>query len=118
MSVKSSSLCPANIPVRIVHSDSLLSKQDTCLVTHHTGLVKCRLSIQDKDVAVPQMSVDFLVDSHRPSGQAMLDDGGVLALLRCEELIRQGCSLIWRQFVLERGGWSLSKNRESAEETD
>ena len=50
-------------PVGVMHTDSLLPVQYSGLVTHHTRLVQGGLTVQNEDIAVPEMSVDLLVDS-------------------------------------------------------
>jgi hypothetical protein len=52
-------------PVGVVHPDGLLTLKDLDFVDHHTGLVECRLSVENNDVSVPDMSVDLLVPSWR-----------------------------------------------------
>jgi hypothetical protein len=41
------------VAVGVVHSDGLLALQDPSLMSHHTRLVQRRLTVKDKDIAVP-----------------------------------------------------------------
>lgn len=62
-------------PVGVVHSNRLLPSQDLGSMTHHTRLVKRRLSIEQEDVSVLEMSVDLLVDGVRSGRETLVVDG-------------------------------------------
>jgi hypothetical protein len=94
-----------------VHSNRLLARQDLGSVTHHTRLVKRRLSVEQKDVAVLEMSIDLLVDGVRAGREPLVVDGR--ALLGGKELIGDGSSLLGRELVLR-----FEKRRERREEIE
>lgn len=48
-----------------MHPDRLFTLKNPRPVAHHTRLVKGRLTIQNKDVTIPEVPVHFLVDSGR-----------------------------------------------------
>ena len=50
------------VPIGIMHADRLLPLEDARLVAHHTRLVKSRLPIEDENVTIEKVPVDFLVD--------------------------------------------------------
>ena len=52
----------SHVPIRVMHTDGLLTLQDSRFVNHHTGLMQCGLTIQNQLVTITQMSVDLLVD--------------------------------------------------------
>lgn len=93
---------PINLhaPVGVMHPDGLFAVKHLGLVTHHTGLVQRGLSVQNEDIAVAQMAIHFLVDSRCPREQARVTRRTMVALLRREELVRDGGPLFNAQLVL------------------
>lgn len=55
-------VCIVGIAIGIVHADSLFASQDLGSMTHHTGFVERRLSVEDEDVAIIEVTVDFAID--------------------------------------------------------
>lgn len=90
----------ANAPIRIMHPDRLLPMQYPRLVTHHTRFVQSWLPVENEDVSVAQMPIHLLVDCLCTREQSRATRGAMIALLRCEELIRDGGTLLDAQLVL------------------
>jgi len=89
----------SNSPVGVVHPDRLLSVQNLGSVTHHTRLVKRRLSVEKKDISVSKMSEDLLVDRWRLRRESSVRRRR-RSFLRDEELVGDGSSLLGGEFVL------------------
>ena len=84
-----------------MHTDSFLSMQNLGLVDHHTRLVEGGLTVENQDIAIPKMPVNFLVDSRRGSVQAMTLGRPVRALLRRQQLVRNRRPLFESELFLE-----------------
>ena len=84
------------VTVGVVHPDRLLSDEHLCSVTHHTRLVQRRLSVEQQDVSVPEMTEDLLVDRSRLGRQSSARGG---RLLGDEQLVGDRGSLVGRQLV-------------------
>ena len=65
---------------------------------HHTWFVQGRLSVENEDVSITQMSKHLFVDSRSSRGE--LSSISTTALLRCEQLIGYSSSLLYCQFIL------------------
>ena len=89
------------LPIRVVHADCLLTVQHAGFVAHHTRLVEGGLTVENQDIAIPKMPVNFLVDSRRGSVQAMTLGRPVRALLRRQQLVRNRRPLFESELFLE-----------------
>lgn len=89
----------ANSPISIMHTNSFLALQHPRLMRHHTRFMQRRLSVQNQRITVPQMPMDLLVDRCSPRRQAEAGSTVGVTLWR-QELIRDGRSLLNRQFIL------------------
>lgn len=65
---------------------------------HHTWLVQGRLSVENEDISVTQMSKHLFIDSRSSRGK--LPSISTTALLRREQLIGNSSSLLYCQFIL------------------
>lgn len=65
---------------------------------HHTWFVQGRLSVENEDVSISQMSKHLLIDSSSSRGE--LSSISMTALLRCKQLIGNSSSLLYCQFIL------------------
>lgn len=78
-----------------MHSDRLLPSQHFDPMRHHTGLVKSRLSIENNDITIAQMSVDLLIPAHWTGSTSTVN-----VALRSEELVGDCRSLLKSRAVL------------------
>ena len=89
-------VCVVRVAVCVVHSDRLLADEHFRSVTHHTRLVERRLSVEQEDVTVPQMTEHLLVDRSRLGGEPSARGR---SLLGDEQLVGDRGSLVGRQLV-------------------
>ena len=54
-------------PIGVVHSNCLLAKENLDLVRHHTRLMQGRLSIENDNISISDMSVHLFVSWHGSS---------------------------------------------------
>lgn len=69
-------------------------------MAHHTRFVKGWLPIQYEDITIKKMSVNLLVDSCG-TGMKAKPRGSMIAFLGCQQLIRDCCSLLDGELVLQ-----------------
>ncbi|SRR5229473_2507692 len=87
-----------NKPVGIVHAYRLFSVQHARPMRHHTWFVQGRLSVENEHVSITQMSKHLLIDSRSSRGE--LSSVSTTAFLWCKQLIGNGSSLLYCQFIL------------------
>ncbi|KAI3487069.1 hypothetical protein L1887_49105 [Cichorium endivia] len=91
------------VAVCVVHADRLLADEDAGLVGHHRGTMQRGLSVEQKDIAVAQMTQHLLVGDGRAGRAAETSKGAALllgrVLLRREELVGQSGPLLYAELV-------------------
>jgi len=89
-----------NVPIRIMHTDRFLSFQNSSLMRHHTGFMEGWLTIQNEDISILKMSVNFLVHSRRPREKSFARGGPKVTILRSQQLVGNSGSLLDAERVL------------------
>lgn len=99
---ESSERAKKNKPVRVVHADRLLSGEYLGTMGHHTRFVERRLSVEEEDVAVPEMAVDLLRKRGRLGRELAVRVARERTLVRDHELSRDRRALVLAELFLRR----------------
>lgn len=91
------------VAIGVVHANRFLTAQHFDTVTHHTRFVQRRLTIENDNVAVHQVTVHFTIDLRR-SGTRQADVGSIQARecrarLGSEQFVSLSCSFLDRHLV-------------------
>ena len=79
-------------------------------MTHHTGFMQRRLTVEDEDVAVAKVPVHLLVDRRGGSVETLSLCGTVRTILRSQQLVGDRCALLEGEFVLPKSSvWKTSQ---------